>query len=255
VARKQVRKADRAGESCKSVFGDTDGEYIVTSETSGEQTRRGFIKQMGLAVSAVAVSATPLGCSPEAIESAPTIAARREALETFNATEADALEAIVARIIPTDENGPGATEARAAHYIDRALVGPLRALRSNYAAGLAAIDEYAQSSKGALFAKLAPADQDTVLREMESNTATGFSPDAAAFFNLLRTHTIEGTFSDPYYGGNADYVGWNLIGYPGLRMGVSAEDQRMNAQLEPVRGSAYDDPMFAHGGGDHGHQP
>ena len=90
---------------------------------------------------------------------------------------------------------------------------------------------------------------------MENDTATGFSPSASAFFNLLRTHTIEGTFSDPYYGGNANFVGWNLIGYPGLRMGVSAEDQRMNAQLAPVRTSAYDDPMFARGGGDHGHQP
>ena len=218
-------------------------------------SRRGFFRQVGLVGAAVAVSATPLGCTPEPSATSTTAAVRREALETLNATEAEALEAIVARIIPTDENGPGATEARAAHYIDRALAGPLRAMRSNYAAGLAAIDDYAQSSKGALFAKLSPADQDGVLREMEANTATGFSADAAAFFNLLRTHTIEGTFSDPYYGGNADYVGWNLIGYPGIRMGVSADDQRMNAQLEPIRTSAYDDPMFARSGGDHGHEP
>jgi len=228
---------------------------IVSSETSGEQTRRGFIKQVGLAGAAVAVSATPLGCSPEPTTISAAQGVRREALEALNATEAEALEAIVARIIPTDENGPGAAEARAAHYIDRALTGPLRALRSNYAAGLAAIDEYAQSSKGAPFARLAPGDQDAVLRDMEANTAMGFSPDAAAFFNLLRTHTIEGTFSDPYYGGNADYVGWNLIGYPGLRLGVSAEDQRMGPQLAPIRTSAYDDPMFARGGGDHGHEP
>jgi hypothetical protein len=32
---------------------------------------------------------------------------------------------------PTDENGPGATEARAAHYIDRALTGPLRGSRAS----------------------------------------------------------------------------------------------------------------------------
>jgi gluconate 2-dehydrogenase gamma chain len=225
------------------------------SHTSSEQTRRGFIKQMSLAGAAVAVSATPLGCSPEPIETVAATATRREALETLNATEAEALEAIVARLIPTDENGPGAAEARAAHYIDRALAGPLRALRSRYAAGLAAIDDYAQSKHGVLFAKLAPADQDALLRDMESNVATGFSGGPSAFFNLLRTHTIEGTFSDPYYGGNANFVGWNLIGYPGLRMGVSAEDQRMNPGLEPTRRSAYDDPMFAHGGGGHGHQP
>ena len=219
------------------------------------QSRRGFFKQVGFAGAAIAVSATPLGCTEEPAATAASSVPGREARETLNAAESDALEAIVARLIPTDENGPGAAEARAAHYIDRALAGPLRALRSSYAAGLAAIDEYAQSAKGALFARLPPADQDAILREMEAGTATGFTPSASAFFNLLRTHTIEGTFSDPYYGGNANFVGWNLIRYPGLRMGVSAEDQRLDAQLTPIRTSAYDDPMFTRGGGDHGHQP
>ena len=59
---------------------------------------------------------------------------RLEALETLTAAEADTLEAIVARLIPSDANGPGATEARAAHYIDRALTGPLRASRGAYGA-------------------------------------------------------------------------------------------------------------------------
>jgi hypothetical protein len=48
------------------------------------------------------------------------------------------LEVMVARLIPTGENGPGAAEAPAAHDIDRALVGPLRSQRGAYAAGLAA---------------------------------------------------------------------------------------------------------------------
>lgn len=39
----------------------------------------------------------------------------REAFETLAAAESDTLEAMVARIIPTDENGPGAAKARAAH--------------------------------------------------------------------------------------------------------------------------------------------
>ena len=34
---------------------------------------------------------------------------------------------------------------------------------------------------------------------------------------LVRAHTIQGTFCDPYYGGNANFVGWDLIGYPGVR--------------------------------------
>ena len=33
---------------------------------------------------------------------------------------------------------------------------------------------------------------------------------------------------DPYYGGNANFVGWDLIGYPGVRRRVTPADQRMN---------------------------
>ena len=156
--------------------------------------------------------------------------------------------------LPTDENGPGAAEARAAHYIDRALAGPLRSSREAYAAGLAALDVYAQSKDGALFARLSAPDQDAILADMEKNVATGFVPNAATFFNLVRAHTIQGTFCDPYYGGNANFVGWDLIGFPGLRMAVGEDEQRMKAP-KPVRKSAYEDAMFTMKGGAHGHRP
>ncbi len=35
------------------------------------------------------------------------------------------------------------------------------------------------------------------------------------FFDLLQTHTIEGMFCDPLHGGNADMIGWQLVGFPG----------------------------------------
>ena len=213
-------------------------------------SRRSLLQQVGLAGAVTAVS-SPSTPSVAAVETPPL--ARREALETLNAAEADTLDAIVARLIPTDENGPGATEARAACYIDHALAGALHALRSTYAAGLAAIDEYALTSKGATFSKLSVENQNAVLSDMERNAAPGFSPNSASFFNLLRAHTIEGTFSDPYYGGNADYVGWKLLGYPGIRMGVTANDQRMKPKPVPILKSAYDDPMFGSRGRDHGH--
>jgi hypothetical protein len=73
-------------------------------------------------------------------------------------------------------------------------------------------------------------------------------PNAAAFFNLVRAHTIQGTFCDPYYGGNADFVGWDLIGYPGLRLSVGPQEQRMRAP-KAVRRSAYEEAMFAPRGG------
>jgi len=63
--------------------------------------------------------------------------ATREPFESLTAAEGATLEAIVARLIPTDANGPGATEARAARYIDRALGGFLNSFLVAYRTGLA----------------------------------------------------------------------------------------------------------------------
>jgi hypothetical protein len=62
---------------------------------------------------------------------------------------------------------------------------------------------------------------------------------------MLRTHTWQGTFGDPYYGGNANFIGWDLLGYPGLRLAVTASEQQLDAKLTPVRVSAYDLGMFS----------
>ncbi len=220
-----------------------------------DRSRRELLKRFGMvgAASVVPGGAFVQTASSFAAEARIAAAPPREALETLTAAESDTLEAIVARLIPSDENGPGAAEARAAHYIDRALAGPLSSARRAYAAGLAALNAYAQTSKGRPFAGLQPKDQDAVLSEMEKNAATGFTPNSSTFFNLLRAHTIQGTFCDPYYGGNANFVGWDLIGYPGVRISVAAQEQRMGVALKPNHKSAYDDSMFTKRGGGHGH--
>ena len=150
------------------------------------------------------------------------------------AAEAETLQAICARIIPTDENGPGATEARAWRYIDRALGGFLAASRQAYTTGLADLDRRATDMRGLRFAALAAADQDTLLHEIE----------ATPFFALVRTHTIQGTFCDPFYGGNENFVGWDLLGYPGVRTIVTPDEQKMGITLKPNHKSAYDYAMF-----------
>ena len=106
-----------------------------------------------------------------------------------------------------------------------------------------ALDSYAQPRRGP-FAPSAQ-NQDAVLRDVENNLAPGFAPSAAAFFNLVRAHTIQGTFCDPYYGGNAGFVGWDLVRYPGIRLAVAASDQRLNASLMPLHRSAYEHAMFS----------
>jgi gluconate 2-dehydrogenase gamma chain len=204
-------------------------------------TRREWLKHAGIAGAAAAVAPIGLLSPAGAISRSP----QGDPLENLTGPEAATLDAIVARLIPTDEHGPGAREARAARYIDRALGGALASSRDAYRSGLAAMDAHAQRAKGGLFAALSAGDQDDVLRDMERNAATGFTPNSAVFFTLLRTHTWQGMFGDPYYGGNASFVGWDLLGYPGLRLAVSASDQRLDANLTPVRTSAYDLGMFS----------
>lgn len=185
----------------------------------------------------LAGAASALGGSGFArAQGAPTPAPHPEALETLTASEADILEAFCARLIPSDANGPGAKEARAAHYIDRALGGALASAREAYRSGLMALDAHARGSKGAPFSALSSQAQDAVLTDIE-RTDPGF-------FSLVRQHTLQGTFCDPYYGGNAGFVGWDLLAYPGIRMSVSEQDEAMNAQPTPTRKSAYEFPMF-----------
>ena len=209
-------------------------------------SRRDLLKRAGLAGAAITIPATP--ALPEqarpAAPATPSTAIKREPVENLTAAEADTLEAICARIIPTDANGPGAREARAAHFIDRALGGALKESREAYRAGFAAFDRYCRSSRGAAFVDLSPRVQDSVLMDVESGSATGFTGSSAAFFAMVRTHTLQGTFGDPFYGGNANFVGWDLIGYPGLRLNITTEDQRLGAKLTPTHKSAYDNEMF-----------
>jgi hypothetical protein len=98
--------------------------------------------------------------------------------------------------------------------------------------------------KSASFAQLSAQDQDAVLTDMENNAAKGFT-GASLFFNVVLSHTMQGTFCDPFYGGNANFVGWDLIGYPGVRLTATANDQRMDVAPAPTHMSAYDFSMFS----------
>lgn len=225
----------------------------MTEDKKPGVSRRDLLKRAGMAGAAMTIPLTPVtgDSAPAAAphkggpyEEALQTATRREPIENLTASEAELLEVICSRIIPSDENGPGAREARAAHYIDRALGGALAASKPAYSAGFAALDRYARSSRGKAFLELSERDMDSVLIDVETGAATGFTGSPAAFFAMVRTHTLQGTFGDPYYGGNANFVGWDLLGYPGVRTNVSADDQRLGAKLAPNHQSAYDTPMF-----------
>jgi gluconate 2-dehydrogenase gamma chain len=153
-----------------------------------------------------------------------------------------ALEAITGRIIPADHE-PGAIEAGCVNFIDKALAHEDAAARPLYALGIAGAEQVAQRRYGRAFPKLAPAEQDTVLAALEQGGAPGWPEGpvaSAAFFATVRAHTILGFLADPKYGGNRDFAGWKLVGYPGPRhhLGGYTPDQMLGrAKLETVWGT------------------
>jgi gluconate 2-dehydrogenase gamma chain len=219
-------------------------------------SRRDLLRSAGLASAAAII---PGGLSGKGVEKAtlpiygdPVIPAQTVAgspamaRQTLSVAEFEVLTAMVARIIPADELGPGAREAGAQYYIDRELGGALSDQKEAYQIGLAALDRYSRYARGRPFIELSEPEKDSVLIDCQGGSATatgaGFAGSSGQFFNMVRSHTLQGTFADPYYGGNRDFIGWDLLRYPGVRTGVSAADQaRMEAQeLPPNHRSAYE---------------
>lgn len=218
-------------------------------ERSGALSRGAFLRRAGVVGAAAAV---PAGIFASEVATAP----ERERLETFTSTEADTVDAMLGRLIPADANGPGAIEARVLRYVDRALSGDLADSRPAYRAGVAATNAYTRSRFGEDFADLTAAQQDTILDEMERNVASGFSPSSRAFFDLVREHALQGMFGDPVHGGNDDFIGWDLIGFYGVKLEVTAAEQQLDVTVVPAHKSVADYPMFsgARGRGKgHGH--
>ena len=181
--------------------------------------RRNFLLRAGTGLSAAWVSANwpaLLSAATHAHQAAKAVPPAK--FEFFTPEEAVEIEAITARIIPTDET-PGAREAGIVYFIDRGLVTFGTEYQRTYRAGLpelhARVSEMFPSV--AKFSGLAAEQQDEVLRSFdEGGPARGrvfrARPGAQNFFGTLRQHTIAGFLIDPDFGGNHDGVGWKVIG-------------------------------------------
>lgn len=216
-------------------------------ELPTDPSRRKLLKSAGLAGAAAVggvasgqlIAADSPGSAIDIRGSAP-----REALEALTAEEAETLAAVCDCLIPSDEHGPGAREARAVHYIDKSLASHNSGDRHNYSVGLNALNEYSRKTRGKNFSQLIVDQQNSILLAVQSNKVSGFVPNGSGFFNMLRSHTIDGTFCDPYYGGNRDFVGWDMLRYPGIRLGVTEADVAAGASLPPNHQSAYDHSTY-----------
>ena len=122
----------------------------------------------------------------------------------FQPEEAADVEAMTAHIIPADET-PGAKEAGAVYFVDRALITFAKDQQDVYRQGLRQLTSDARRRRRSArrFSDLTPGEQLDVMRRIEKSE----------FFEQVRKHTVMGFLSNPEYGGNRNEIGWKLIGF------------------------------------------
>lgn len=172
-----------------------------------QNTRRDFIKALGVCLVATNI-ARPLTALAAARGTGPI---------SLDPAQWRCVEAICAELIPTDRD-PGATEAGSVNFIDKALSAEDAQALPLYRAALADIDGLCRKAHGRIFAELESVQRQKILTEMEQGTLVGWTLTLARpqdFFATIRFHTLLGFIADPKHGGNKDYVGWKLMGFPG----------------------------------------
>ena len=173
------------------------------------------------------------------------------------------LDAAVSRLIPADDLGPGAKEAGVTFFIDQQMAGPyghgvswymqgpwkkgteqqgyqLKLTPGQlYRAAIKDTNEYCQRTFKKNFADLGSADQDKVLHGLEKGDIDLADAPAKEFFKMLLQNTNEGFFADPIYGGNREFAGWKLVGFPGPRYNyVNEIEQYGKPYTMPIVGLA-----------------
>jgi len=97
----------------------------------------------------------------------------------------------------------------------------ISALREQYVTGIQTLDRAA----GGDFSAASTHDQDAIL-----------ATDPGGFTTVLMEHAIEGMYSNPEYGGNADLVGWQSIGFGGDTQpsGFTSDDVSQAGSPDPI---------------------
>jgi gluconate 2-dehydrogenase gamma chain len=145
----------------------------------------------------------------------------------LNDDDARTISALAERLMPSAPDKPGARDAGVLNYIDLALAGAYADQQDFYRRGLAALEAYCRKTFKTSFVGLTAAQQDEVITALEQAKASEFTwPSQQAFFNTVRTHTMEGMFADPVYGGNKNFAGWALLAFPGAQPLFTPEDMQ-----------------------------
>ena len=206
------------------------------SRSEKSSSRRDFLRKMIALVPTFSIAA----CAPLSVLT--TSPAQAYSPRYFTWEEWAFLHAACARLIPTDENGPGAVELGVPEFIDREMDGafghaanwymqgpfasalpelgyqsPLTP-RAVYRTGIAAVDAHCRRMFGnKSFSELPATTQDSVLTDLENGALDFENVSGASFFGFLLQNTKEGYLADPIHGGNKNLESWKMIGFPGAR--------------------------------------
>jgi gluconate 2-dehydrogenase gamma chain len=198
--------------------------------------RRDFLRTIASVVPAISIA----GCAPYSSLRASQLQAYSP--RYFAREEWAFLQAACGRLIPADQNGPGAVEMGVPEFIDREMDGafghaatwymqepfasaepelgyqsPLTP-REVYRTGIAAVDVHCRKMYGnKSFAELPAETQDTVLTDLENGALDLAKLSGKTFFSFLLQNTKEGYLADPVHGGNRNMESWKMIGFPGAR--------------------------------------
>ena len=184
-------------------------------------SRRRFLRYSVSCVSATWVATHwpgALAAAQHAHNSAQSAAPTR--FEFFTPDQATEVDAVAARIIPTDQT-PGAREAGVVYFIDRALTTFAKGDRKLYTEGMAELQARAREMFPGveIFSAATAEQQGQILHSLDKGSSSPERPFrprplAQSFFETLRQHTIAGFLIDPDSDlhGNRDGAGWRVIG-------------------------------------------
>jgi gluconate 2-dehydrogenase gamma chain len=126
-----------------------------------------------------------------------------EHFHQLSQAEARTMRAFAAQILPSEPGTPGADEAGATYFVDRAFGEPFFSdVVPVVRAGLAELDARARAAgaRGG-FASLGDAEQRTIMGLVEHEP----------FFAAARTLVLIGTFGDSSHGGNRGGAGMRIV--------------------------------------------
>jgi gluconate 2-dehydrogenase gamma chain len=214
-------------------------------------SRRKFLKSSGIAVGGLAVGGAlgsllsvkdKTNTSNSDVKNPRVTENYTQALMYFSQAQFKMVEAATERIFPADDNGPGAKDLGVAYFIDHQLSGDWGFNSREYMQSPFFKGEKVQGYQGRLrrreifdiglrelqnhslvkykknFIELSEEEQDDILTDFAEDKVALTTISPSGFFNMLRSSTLEGAYSDPLYSGNRNMEGWKMRNYPGSQM-------------------------------------